>query len=63
MPEEFLTVEEVTGYLKLARITVYRMLARREISTFKVGRQWRFYRKTIDAWLMKNSNIPKERLH
>jgi len=63
MPEKLLTVEEVAGYLKIDRITLYRMLARRKIPAVKVGGQWRFYRKMIDAWLMKNSNIPKERLH
>ncbi len=63
MPEKLLTVEEVAGYLKIDRITVYRMLARKKIPAIKVGGQWRFYRKMIDAWLMKNSNIPKERLH
>ncbi len=63
MTEELLTVEEVAGYLKIDRITVYRMLARRKIPAVKVGGQWRFYRKMIDAWLIKNSNIPKERLH
>jgi len=63
MPEKLLTVEEVAGYLKIDRITLYRMLARKKIPAIKVGGQWRFYRKMIDAWLMKNSNIPKERLH
>jgi len=63
MPEELLTVEEVAGYLKIDRYTVYRLLAQKKLPAFKVGNQWRFYRKMIDAWLMKNSNIPKERLH
>ncbi len=63
MPEELLTVEEVAGYLKIDRITLYRMLARKKIPAIRVGGQWRFYRKMIDAWLMKNSNIPKERSH
>ena len=63
MAEGLLTVEEVAGYLKIDRITVYRMLARRKIPAVKVGGQWRFYRKMIDSWLLKNSNIPKERLH
>jgi excisionase family DNA binding protein len=63
MAEGLLTVEEVAGYLKIDRITLYRMLARKKILAIRVGGQWRFYRKMIDAWLMKNSNIPKERSH
>jgi len=63
MPEKLLTVEEVAGYLKIDRITVYRMLARKKIPAIRVGGQWRFYRKMIDAWLMKNSNLQKKRSH
>ncbi len=63
MPEELLTVEEVANYLQVNRYTIYRFLAQKNLPAFKVGNQWRFYRKMIDAWLMKNSNIPKERLH
>ncbi len=63
MPEELLTVEEVADYLHVNRYTIYRLLARRKIPAFKIGRQWRFYRKMIDAWLMKNSNLQKKRSH
>ncbi len=63
MPEKLLTVEEVAGYLKIDRITLYRMLARKKIPAIRVGGQWRFYRKMIDAWLMKNSNLQKKRSH
>ena len=63
MAEEILTLEEVAGYLKIDRITVYRLLAQKQLPAFKVGNQWRFKRKMIEAWLMKNSNIQKKRSH
>jgi len=63
MAEKLLTVEEVAGYLKIDRITVYRMLTRRKIPAFKVGGQWRFKRKMIEAWLRRTSNIQKKRSH
>ena len=63
MPEELLTVEEVADYLHVNRYTIYRFIAQKKLPAFKVGNQWRFYRMTIDAWLMKNSNIRKEWIH
>jgi len=63
MPEKLLTVEEVAGYLKIDRITVYRMLTRRKIPAFKVGGQWRFKRKMIEGWLRRTSNLQKKRSH
>ena len=63
MAEEILTLEEVAGYLKIDRITVYRLLAQKQLPAFKVGNQWRFKRKMIEAWLRKNSNFQKKRSH
>lgn len=61
MNKSLLTVEQVAGYLKIDRFTVYRLIAEKEIPAFKVGNQWRFKASLIDAWLMRNSNIhPKK---
>jgi len=59
MQEVLLTVEQVAKYLKIDKFTVYRLVAQKELPAFKVGNQWRFKRKMIEAWLMKNSNIQK----
>jgi len=63
MAKELLTVEEVADYLSVHRYTIYRFLAQKELPAFKVGNQWRFQKKMIDAWLMRNSNFQKEKLH
>ena len=63
MAEELLTLEQVADYLQVARYTIYRLLANKELPAFKVGDQWRFYRKIIDAWLRRNSNMQREGLH
>ena len=63
MPEKLLTVEEVADYLHVNRYTIYRFLAQKKLPAFKVGNQWRFQRKMIEAWLMRNSNIQKKRAH
>ncbi len=63
MPEKLLTVEEVADYLHDHRYTIYRFLAQKKLPAFKVGNQWRFQRKMIEAWLMRNLNIQKKRAH
>ncbi len=63
MPENLLTLEQVAQYLNVGKFTVYRLLAQKQLTAFKVGNQWRFKRKMIEAWLMKNSNLQKKRAH
>ena len=48
---EFMTVREVVAYLRLARITVYRLAESKDLPGFKAGRQWRFIKAEIDEWL------------
>jgi excisionase family DNA binding protein len=57
MQEILLTTEQVARYLKVDKFTVYRLVTQRKIPAFKVGNQWRYKRKLIDAWLLKNSNM------
>lgn len=58
MQQNLLTTDQVARYLKVDKFTVYRLIAQKKIPAFKVGNQWRFNKKMIDAWLMKNSNLP-----
>jgi excisionase family DNA binding protein len=60
MPEQLLTLEQVAEYLNVDKFTVYRLLADKELPAFKVGNQWRFKRKLIENWLMKNSNLKRK---
>jgi excisionase family DNA binding protein len=60
MQEKLLTIEDVATYLKVDKFTIYRLVAKRKLPAFKVGNQWRFKRKIIDAWLAKNSNMSSE---
>jgi excisionase family DNA binding protein len=45
-----LTLENVAQYLRVHPSTIYRLLKRRELPAFKVGRHWRFDRESIDRW-------------
>jgi len=56
MLDVLLSTEQVANYLKIDKFTVYRLVAQKRPPAFKVGNQWRFKRKLIEAWLMNHSN-------
>jgi len=62
MLEVLLTTEQVANYLKIDKFTVYRLVAQKELPAFKVGNQWRFKSRMIEAWLIKNSNVGDRKL-
>jgi len=47
----FLTTDEVLEYLQVNLRTVYRLIKAGKIPAVRVGRQWRFRKRDIDAWL------------
>jgi excisionase family DNA binding protein len=49
--EAFLTTAEVLGYLQVNLRTVYRLIKAGRIPAVRVGRQWRFRKSDLDAWL------------
>ena len=57
--ETFLTTEEVLEYLQVNLRTVYRLIKAGKIPAVRVGRQWRFRKRDIDAWL--DSQRPRPR--
>ena len=56
--EVFLTTEEVLEYLQVNLRTVYRLIKARKIPAVRVGRQWRFRKRDIDAWLDSQRTHP-----
>jgi len=51
MDATYLTTAEVIEYLHVNLRTVYRLLKAGRIPAVRVGRQWRFRRADLDAWL------------
>jgi excisionase family DNA binding protein len=51
MDETFLTTEEVLEYLQVNLRTVYRLIKAGKLPAVRVGRQWRFRKVDLDAWL------------
>jgi len=59
--EGFLTTEEVLDYLQVNLRTVYRLIKAGKIPAVRVGRQWRFRKHDIDAWLesQRSRQVPR----
>lgn len=55
MPNEILTIKDLSDYLKLNEKTAYRLVLNGEIPGFKVGGSWRFKKHDIDEWINKNT--------
>jgi excisionase family DNA binding protein len=49
--DSFMTTEEVLEYLQVNLRTVYRLIKAGRIPAVRVGRQWRFRKQDLDAWL------------
>lgn len=49
--QRLIDIEDLAGYLKLRKQTIYNWLHQRKISGIKVGGVWRFDRREVDAWL------------
>jgi excisionase family DNA binding protein len=49
--DQFLTTDEVLAYLQLNLKTVYRLIKAGKLPAVRVGHQWRFRKRDIDAWL------------
>jgi excisionase family DNA binding protein len=56
MDAKYLTVAEVSEYLKLPEETVYKYARTGRMPASKVGRYWRFEQTRIDEWVNQNSN-------
>ena len=51
LPGNVLTIEELAIYLKISKSTLYKLVREGKIPSQKVGRHWRFLKKSIDRWL------------
>ena len=62
MSLNYLTVSELSDYLKLPEETVYKYARTGRIPASKVGRYWRFEQQKIDQWVEQHSNQEKQKL-
>jgi len=53
-----MTPKELAKYLRLHKITIYKLAARGEIPGIRIGRVWRFNKDVIDQWISGNQIKP-----
>ena len=54
-PINIMTVREVSAYLRVHPITIYRLLKRNQIPAFHIGSDWRFNIEAIDRWRLQQA--------
>lgn len=59
--DKWLTIEELSGYLKMSRSKLYQMAQKGELPGSKIGTQWRFDRDRIDAWMNEKMSASSNR--
>gem|GEM_PF-1152523 len=53
---DVMTLDQLVEYLQMPKSTLYKLVQNGRVPGKKIGRQWRFYREAIDAWLSEASN-------
>lgn len=48
---EVLTIQEAADFLRVSRSTLYKLVQAGKVPGKKVGRHWRFRKKTLENWL------------
>jgi len=61
MPVTFLTVSEISDYLRLKTQKLYKLAQKGRIPAYKFGREWRFKQDRIDQWIEEQDNTKKKK--
>lgn len=48
---DVLTVKQLAEFLQVNQETIKRALQKKELSGFKVGREWRIFKEEVAKWL------------
>jgi excisionase family DNA binding protein len=59
---EIFDLNELSGYLRIPKSTLYKLSEAGKIPSFKVGKQLRFRKGAIDKWIADEENKKKGRL-
>ena len=60
-PYNVLTIEELAGYLRIPKSTLYKLVREGSVPCQKVGKHWRFHKDAIDEWLKCQPESTKSR--
>lgn len=56
MKTEYLTIDELSKYLKIPKSTLYKMTMTKRMPCAKIGKQLRFRKSAIDRWVENQEN-------
>ncbi len=56
-----MTIDEVADFLKLSKITIYKLVKKGEIPGFRVGNSWRFQRDKIELMATQQALLEKDK--
>ncbi|MGQ9615997.1 MAG: helix-turn-helix domain-containing protein [Spirochaetota bacterium] len=56
MPDEIMTIKELSVYQKINKKTIYKLAKQRRLPGVKIGGMWRFKKEAIDNWMMNAGN-------
>jgi len=59
--QEILGAREVAAYLQLHLFTVHKLAREGRLPAFKVGRDWRFRRSSIEDWIQQEETQRRRR--
>ena len=53
---QIMTTKEAAKYLGIHLITLYRLIKKGEIPSFRIGGLWRLKKDLLDDWILKKIN-------
>lgn len=51
-----MSIDQLAAYLQLPKSTLYKLVQEGKVPGRKLGRQWRFHRSAVDAWLAQGTS-------
>ncbi len=61
MSEPWVSVDDVSRHLGVAKDTIYRWIESRSLPAHRVGRLWKFKLTEVDEWVRKGGATEDER--
>lgn len=52
---EIMNLDELVDYLRIPKSTLYKLIQRGSLPGKKIGKQWRFHKEAVDAWILNNT--------
>jgi len=57
---QLLTSEEVSTWLRIPKSSLYKLCKQGKIPVIRLGKHWRFDRRTLERWLARGANMGNE---